>query len=48
MKNKRESPIPAKFDIEKIKEMLKNKKYIESIMKTLPEHYMKNELTKMN
>ena len=26
--------------------MLKNKKYRESIMKTLPEHYMKNELTK--
>ena len=44
--NKKESSIPAKFDIEKIKEMLKNKKYRESIMKTLPEHYMKNELTK--
>ena len=34
--NKKESSIPAKFDIEKIKEMLKNKKYRESIMKTLP------------
>ena len=44
--NKKESTIPSKFDIEKIKEMLKNKKYRESIMKTLPEHYMKNELTK--
>ena len=44
--NKKESPIPAKCDIEKIKEMLKNKKYRESIMKTLPEHYVTNELTK--
>ena len=44
--NKKESSKPAKFDIEKIKEMLKNKKYKESVMKTLPEHYMKNELTK--
>ena len=47
-KTNKKSSIPAKFDIEKIKEMLKNKKYRESIMKTLPEHYLKNELTKMN
>ena len=40
-RNKKESSIPAKFDIEKIKEMLKNKKYREIIMKTIPEHYMK-------
>ena len=26
--------------------MLKNKQYRESVMKTLPEHCMKNELTK--
>ena len=44
--NKKESSIPSKIDIEKIKEMLKNKKYRESIMKTSPEHYLKNELTK--
>ena len=44
--NKKESTIPSKFDIEKIKEMLKNNKYRENIMKTLPEHYMKNEITK--
>ena len=47
MKNKKESPIPAKFDIEKVKEKLKNKKYRESIMKTLSGHYMKNESTKI-
>ena len=35
MKNKKESPIPAKFDIEKIKEMLKNKKYRERIIKNI-------------
>ena len=46
IKNKKESSIPEKFDIEKIKEMVKNNRYRESIMKTLPEHYMKNELTK--
>ena len=44
--NTKESTIPSKFDIEQIKEMLKNKKYRESIMKALPEHYMKNEFTK--
>ena len=44
--NKKEPSTPAKFDVDKIKEMLKNKKYRESIMKPLPEHYMKNELTK--
>ena len=44
--NKKETSILGKFDIEKLKEMLKNNKYRESIIKTLPERYLKNEITK--
>ena len=36
----------TKLDTEKVKELLKNKKYRESVMRTLPERYLKNEITK--